>query len=91
MFNGELKPFDKITVKDIEDAYAVTHWNETFQRGSDLEIRPEFDSEKQFAETLAHEMVHLRSAQKKQVAGHGRLFKRFKKKIIAKHGMDIES
>jgi hypothetical protein len=87
LFNGKLKIFNKIKVANIPD-YAVLYDS---KHGTELHIRDRFKNEQHFVETLAHEMVHLNQLQSKQRLGHGKSFKKLKRRFVHKHRIDIAS
>jgi hypothetical protein len=76
IFEGKLKPFSSITIRNHRKAYAYCSgdfdlFGEPFYW---LSIRPKFNSLSQFLEILAHEMVHAYQFLDEGRITHGKSF-----------------
>lgn len=90
IFNGQLKPFTSIYIRNHRRAYAYCCgdfdlFGEPFYW---LSIRPKFSSLSQFLEILAHEMVHAYQFLDEGKIHHGKSFLIWQEEF-RKHGFDL--
>ena len=92
VFNDLLSPFNEILIKKIyRDKKSCTHtwgqvvcweWKRKGTKQSWLEMLPEYNSKRDFVDTLGHEMVHLyQMANVGDSGNHNKLFYSFRPKL----------
>jgi len=92
VFNDLLSPFNEILIKKIyRDKKSCTHtwgqvvcweWKRKGTKQYWLEMLPEYNSKRDFVDTLGHEMVHLyQMANVGDSGNHNKLFYSFRPKL----------
>jgi|TARA_B110000967_G_C18568753_1_gene403795 hypothetical protein len=96
VFDNKLSPFNKVLIKQLrhktEKIYGqvLTYdWDRTGAREYQLHMIPYYKNKKDFACTLAHEMVHLyQMANEGDTGNHNQLFYSYRSKLN-KIGLDL--
>jgi hypothetical protein len=99
VFKNKLSPFNEILIKKIyKDKKSCTHtwgqvvcweWKRKGTKQYWLEMLPEYNSKRDFVDTLGHEMVHLyQMANVGDSGNHNKLFYSFRPKLNA-IGLDL--
>ena len=92
VFKNKLSPFNEILIKKIyKDKKSCTHtwgqvvcweWKRKGTKQYWLEMLPEYNSKRDFVDTLGHEMVHLyQMANVGDSGNHNKLFYSFRPKL----------
>jgi type I site-specific restriction endonuclease len=92
VFKNKLSPFNEILIKKIyKDKKTCTHtwgqvvsweWKRKGTKQYCLEMLPEYNSKRDFVDTLGHEMVHLyQMANVGDSGNHNKLFYSFRPKL----------
>jgi len=92
VFKNKLSPFNEILIKKIyKDKKSCTHtwgqvvcweWKRKGTKQYWLEMLPEYNSKRDFVDTLGHEMVHLyQMANVGNSGNHNKLFYSFRPKL----------
>jgi len=98
VFKNKLSPFNEILIKKIYKDKTKKYcygqviaweWKRKGTRQYWLEMLPEYNSKRDFVDTLGHEMVHLyQMANKGDSGNHNKLFYSFRPKLNA-IGLDL--
>jgi len=98
IFDNKLSPFNKIMIKQIRDhqrkekiyGQVLTYdWDRRGTREHQLHMRPYYTNKKEFACTLAHEMVHLyQMVNEGDTGNHNALFYSYRTKLN-RIGLDL--
>ena len=93
VFDNKLSPFNKVYIKNMRNAtlgQVITYdWERRGTREYELHMLPYYDDKQEFANTLAHEMVHLyQMANQGDTGNHNALFYSYRTKLN-RIGLDL--
>jgi len=93
VFDNKLSPFNKVYIKQMRNrtlGQVITYdWERRGTREYELHMLPTYEDKQEFANTLAHEMVHLHQmANEGDTGNHNALFYSYRSKLN-KVGLDL--
>lgn len=93
VFDNKLSPFNKVYIKQLRNrtlGQVITYdWERRGTREYELHMLPAYEDKQEFANTLAHEMVHLHQmANEGDTGNHNALFYSYRSKLN-KVGLDL--